>query len=843
MGSSIEVTIAADVSSLQAKSAVAKVELTTLNASVKSLANQFVAASADMKASLAPQLEAAAKQADVTRAHLAALNAEMHKPAEPAEATGFAALVEGFKGVGEGAESLDSKISLLSDTYQAVTELALAGLGLEAAWEGLKSTAEVGESLAQLSEKTGISTEQLSGLRVAASESGTDMDTLSTGLRNLAKNMQEGLANPTSTVAKQFQELGISLTNSAGEALPMDAVLQEIATRFGSFEDGAAKSADAGDLFGQKIGSSLIPLLNQLSNEGLPQAAQRAKDLGVSFDEAATEADERFLQSMKDAGFSVEGVRDTLSQGLIPALTVLEQAFTTSESGSSALAATETVLADSFKGVVEVTTAVVTGIDEITEAAFGLGEEIGDLINLQSALGDAMTGQWQQAVADVKSSLSSMETNFKTTMQNMQATEKVFDDTHNALWNGYTPPSAVPAPEAHPTVAAPNIAPPAKDSGSDARKAAEQQTQIAEDAANAQKQVQQAQYEQQVSLWDTAVSEKKMTKAEELQNEIQGENQIYQANLAEAQQEAQLSTLTAPQKAKALDDITVMTAQHSAQIAKLNADLVNQQIQDAKTVADAQKEAADQTAAAWQKTWQPVNQQYTTAIDNMLQGTETFKQMELKAAKEVTLAFVNSAARIAISWVESQVERLAGSVTAETGITAATTAGVTTRQAVKSAADATGRAEDVALGTAQIASSANKAAAGAFSAVAGIPYVGPVLAPAAAATAYAGVMAFDVLSASGGLDIPAGVNPLVQLHENETVLPAYIAQPLQGMIANGNVSNNSTGDTYHTSNQFNLTAGGGGTSADQILSTLDTALRSGSLQRYPSISRAMRRGK
>ena len=76
---------------------------------------------------------------------------------------------------------------------------------------------------------------------------------------------------------------------------------------------------------------------------------------------------------------------------------------------------------------------------------------------------------------------------------------------------------------------------------------------------------------------------------------------------------------------------------------------------------------------------------------------------------------------------------------------------------------------------------AKKAASGAFSAVAGIPYVGPFLAPVAAATAFTATMAF----AERGYDVPAGVNPVTQLHQKEMVLPADIAEPLRKNIGSG----------------------------------------------------------
>ena len=77
------------------------------------------------------------------------------------------------------------------------------------------------------------------------------------------------------------------------------------------------------------------------------------------------------------------------------------------------------------------------------------------------------------------------------------------------------------------------------------------------------------------------------------------------------------------------------------------------------------------------------------------------------------------------------------------------------------------------------------AAGKAYNAIVGIPFVGPFLAPAAAAVAYAGVMAFGAgISAEGGFDIPGNVNPIVQTHASEMVLPKKQADVIRGM-ANG----------------------------------------------------------
>ncbi|HKV25631.1 MAG TPA: hypothetical protein VJN93_13640 [Candidatus Acidoferrum sp.] len=82
----------------------------------------------------------------------------------------------------------------------------------------------------------------------------------------------------------------------------------------------------------------------------------------------------------------------------------------------------------------------------------------------------------------------------------------------------------------------------------------------------------------------------------------------------------------------------------------------------------------------------------------------------------------------------------------------------------------------------QVLLDAKKAASAAWSAVAGIPIIGPVLAPIAAATAFAGVEAF---SASGGMDMVPADNTLALLHKRESVMPASIADPMRDFFSGG----------------------------------------------------------
>jgi hypothetical protein len=134
-------------------------------------------------------------------------------------------------------------------------------------------------------------------------------------------------------------------------------------------------------------------------------------------------------------------------------------------------------------------------------------------------------------------------------------------------------------------------------------------------------------------------------------------------------------------------------------------------------------------------------------------GTMTIRQLFRNLGKSIYESMAGVFANIAAKWLASQLmQKVGAAITAAQGV----------------------------------AANAAVAGAAAFAATAAIPYVGPVLAPEAAAMAYAGAMSFmgAIPAAAKGFDIPAGMNPITQLHEKEMVLPQAQADAVRDM-ANG----------------------------------------------------------
>jgi len=186
----------------------------------------------------------------------------------------------------------------------------------------------------------------------------------------------------------------------------------------------------------------------------------------------------------------------------------------------------------------------------------------------------------------------------------------------------------------------------------------------------------------------------------------------------------------------------------------------------------ANRRAAEASEAAWDRSVGSAVRTFSQGLGRMAEGEESFAKVVRQVEDRVVSSFADGVAQMVTHWLFAETRR-----------TAATTAGAATRTATEEAASQQGLFAHLAAALKQITADAAKAAAGAYSAVAAIPIVGPFLAPEAAAAAFAGVMAFEGLaSAAGGFDIPHGLNPITQLHQNEMVLPATIAQPLRGFL-------------------------------------------------------------
>lgn len=179
-------------------------------------------------------------------------------------------------------------------------------------------------------------------------------------------------------------------------------------------------------------------------------------------------------------------------------------------------------------------------------------------------------------------------------------------------------------------------------------------------------------------------------------------------------------------------------------------------------------------------------------IQSLMNGTLTWNNATRAVLTDLGAFVLQSATKELQGWLRIQTMKLAkkyGFISAETAAeatgqaaqTGATIAGEATRTGVTASGGMARLGLKATEAIKGIMMSAWEAMAGAFKAMVSIPYIGPILAVGAGAAAFGLVagLAGKIKSARGGYDIPSGVNPITQLHEDEMVLPAQHANTIR----------------------------------------------------------------
>lgn len=216
---------------------------------------------------------------------------------------------------------------------------------------------------------------------------------------------------------------------------------------------------------------------------------------------------------------------------------------------------------------------------------------------------------------------------------------------------------------------------------------------------------------------------------------------------------------------------------------------------------DAARQAQEQ-ARIYEQAFSGIESSFKSSITGLIAGTTTWAKATQGIMQSIIGGFVDLGMRMVGRWLVTQLamSRISSEATAqrvamdqtagnsgwgallaswlglEAGKTGATAAGVATRTAITVSGTMTEKAAEKAAAMTSIGGDAAAAAAGAYKAVVGIPIIGPILAPAAAAVAFAAVMAFGGMIPSfdaGTMNVPADMT--ARIHKGEMIVPASVA--------------------------------------------------------------------
>lgn len=303
---------------------------------------------------------------------------------------------------------------------------------------------------------------------------------------------------------------------------------------------------------------------------------------------------------------------------------------------------------------------------------------------------------------------------------------------------------------------------------------------------------------------DQALSEGRISQLERLDLEIEFENRRYQIAYDALQERIALAEQDPTYSQTAIDKLKAQMAElgqgHERTQAKNEGKRESQRQKDAPNVMEMLQDGG-------KNVWQEAQQQMGQAFSAMLTRTQNFRTAMNNFFKSMGQTFIQEMVRKPLAGMMQRMVQESAIYKMIFG----------TKETLETAAAAKTAATKATETTSVVTANATQAASGAAASQASIPYVGPILAIAAMAAIMAAVMGLmgggggsqttttttRIPSAAGGWDIPAGINPLTQLHENEMVLPAEHAQTIREMAGQSGgddstiIINSTGGDFIH----------------------------------------------
>lgn len=273
----------------------------------------------------------------------------------------LAGLRKGLGGVEKASNKTSTAMTRLQQTSgRAINALrgfvgvvAVAGLARFA-----KGGLDAADSMSKLSQRTGIAAPSLDKFRKVAELSDTSIQSLERAFPALTKNMDMAAQKGKGPAFEAFERLGVSVRNVDGSLRAADDVFLDISDRFEGMADGSEKAALASAVFGTRIGSELIPLLNaggdavrNMSTAMTQEFADRAaafNDRIENMQEKLGDLGQRLLIAVVPALEALVGVIETI----VTAFTSLPQPLQTLIASVTALGAAFLLLSPLIGGAV-----------------------------------------------------------------------------------------------------------------------------------------------------------------------------------------------------------------------------------------------------------------------------------------------------------------------------------------------------------------------------------------------------------------------------------------------------------------------------------------------------------
>lgn len=293
--------------------------------------------------------------------------------------------------------------------------LALAGSVGFSLQQAVTSFASTGDALDKMSQRIGITAEQLQEFSYAATHAGAAPEDLEDALKDLGTHMAE-IANGLDTSSSAFtlfQKLGIEMKDAAGNMRPVEQVFLDLADAIQRNEDPALRAKMAMATMGAS-GRKLIPMLAG-GSDGLKQMAAQARDLGLVMSNDAVASAATMTDHMDDMRAVIGSVGNAIGAKLAPTVICMSDRF------RDLAAANREAFSQKFASVAERLAQTIEKIDfegiasavlTFADYAIRAFNAIGGFNTVLYAMGAIMAGKTLMSVIALGSSIISMVQTF-----------------------------------------------------------------------------------------------------------------------------------------------------------------------------------------------------------------------------------------------------------------------------------------------------------------------------------------------------------------------------------------------------------------------------------------------
>lgn len=221
------------------------------------------------------------------------------------------------------------KSAEIAAAAMAAVATAVAGV-IAGLAEMITDTAKYGDEVDKMSQKLGLSTDAYQEWDYVLSLAGTEMSSMSTGLKTMTNKLDDAKNGSASALA-MFEQLGLSLEDLQG--MSREEAFEAVIYGFQGMADSTERAALANDLFG-KSGQELAPLFNQTREETEAQI-QAARQYGMVMSKDAVEASADFQDSLTTMNRTMDGFKRNLVSGFLPSVSTAMDGFTEILSGNT----------------------------------------------------------------------------------------------------------------------------------------------------------------------------------------------------------------------------------------------------------------------------------------------------------------------------------------------------------------------------------------------------------------------------------------------------------------------------------------------------------------------------